>query len=60
MTRDLNQLLTDWQIQVSPEGFYLLQNILQVNPRLRLTIDEVLAHPWFRFPDERPVAPMEF
>lgn len=60
MTRDLNQLLTDWQIQVSPEGFHLLQNILQVNPRLRLTIDEVLAHPWFRFPDERPVAPMEF
>jgi serine/threonine protein kinase len=60
MTRDLNQLLTDWGIQLSPEGFHLLQNILQVNPRLRLTIDEVLDHPWFRFPDERPLAPMEF
>uniref|UniRef100_A0A7S3KZ94 Protein kinase domain-containing protein n=1 Tax=Amphora coffeiformis TaxID=265554 RepID=A0A7S3KZ94_9STRA len=62
MTRDINQLLTDWQIQLTPEGLHLLQNMLQVNPRLRLTIDEVLNHPWFMAPDERPVSThdMEF
>lgn len=62
MTRDVNQLLTDWEIQLSPEGLHLLKNLLQVNPRLRLTIEEVLDHPWFRYPDERPVAAddMEF
>ena len=62
MTRDINQLLTDWQIKMSPEGLHLLQNMLQVNPRLRLTIDEVLNHPWFMAADERPVAmaDMEF
>ena len=60
MTRDLNQLLSDWQISLSPEGLHLLQNMLQVNPRLRLTIEEVFAHPWFSFPDERPVADMAF
>lgn len=60
MTRDLNQLLSDWTIQLSPEGLHLLQNMLQVNPRLRLDIDEVLNHPWFSFPDERPSADMEF
>ena len=60
MTRDLNQLLSDWQIQLSPEGLHLLQNMLQINPRLRLTIEEVMAHPWFSFPDERPAADMAF
>ena len=60
MSRDVKQLLTDWQIHLSPEGLHLLQNMLQVNPRLRLTIDEVLNHPWFSFPDERPPAEMEF
>lgn len=60
MTRDVKQLLTDWQIILSPEGLHLLQNMLQVNPRLRLTIDEVVNHPWFSFPDERPSAEMEF
>jgi serine/threonine protein kinase len=60
MTHDINQLLSDWQIQLSPEGLHLLQNMLQVNPRLRLTIEEVLAHPWFAFPDERPPDAMMF
>lgn len=52
MTRGLTILLRDWGVELSPEGVDLLQNMLQIDPRLRLTIDEVLAHPWFAQPDE--------
>jgi serine/threonine protein kinase len=54
MTRSLPQLLVDWGVQLSPAGTHLLQNMLQRNPRLRLTIDEVLNHPWMQEPDEVP------
>lgn len=54
MTQGLPQLLSDWGIRLSPEGLHLLQNMLQVNPRLRLTLEEVVNHPWFLFPDETP------
>jgi len=46
MTKGLGQLLNDWDVRLSPEGLDLLQNMLQVEPRLRLTLEEVLAHPW--------------
>jgi serine/threonine protein kinase len=52
MTKGLPQLLADWNVELSPEGLHLLQNMLQIDPRLRLTLDEVLNHPWFSFPDE--------
>lgn len=46
MSRGLTQLLNDWHVELSPQGVHLLQNMLQTNPRLRLTIDEVMNHPW--------------
>jgi serine/threonine protein kinase len=39
---------------IEPSRHPLLQNMLQVDPRLRLTIDEVLNHPWLQEPDETP------
>jgi len=54
MTHGLEHLLADWNITLSPEGLHLLKNLLQINPRLRLTLHEVKHHPWFRFPDEPP------
>lgn len=52
MTNGLDKLLDDWNCRISPEGLHLLQNMLQVDPRQRLTIDEILQHPWFTYPDE--------
>jgi Protein kinase domain len=52
MTRGINQLLGDWNVQLSPDGLHLLQNMLQVDPRLRLSIEEIENHPWFAHPDE--------
>jgi hypothetical protein len=52
MTRGLTQMLSDWDVKLSPEGVHLLQNMLQVDPRLRLTIEEVVNHPWFDHPDD--------
>uniref|UniRef100_A0A7S2Y450 Protein kinase domain-containing protein n=1 Tax=Entomoneis paludosa TaxID=265537 RepID=A0A7S2Y450_9STRA len=52
MTQGLQQMLRDWSVPISPEGLHLLQNLLQVNPRLRLTLDEALSHPWFDGPSE--------
>jgi serine/threonine protein kinase len=54
MTRGLSQLLADWKVELSPECLHLLQNVLQVDPRLRLTIDEVLNHAWFLEPNQNP------
>lgn len=52
MTHGLDQMLRDWNVPISPEGLHLLKNMMQVNPRLRLTLDECLSHPWFDFPEE--------
>jgi serine/threonine protein kinase len=54
MTHGLSQLLSDWGVRLSPEGEHLLKNLLQVDPRLRLTLKEVVHHPWFLLPDEPP------
>ena len=52
MTKGLEQMLRDWKLQISPQGLHLLKNLLQVEPRLRLTVDEALDHPWFDLPTE--------
>ena len=52
MTRGLTQLLGDWNVNLSKEGIHLLQNMLQVDPGMRLSIDEIEQHPWFAHPDE--------
>lgn len=54
MTNGLSKLLQDWGVEMSSEGYDMLSNMLKVDPRERLTIDEVLNHPWFTLPDEPP------
>jgi serine/threonine protein kinase len=55
MTRGLRQLLTYWNVTMSEEGIALLQGMLKIDPRERLTIEEVCNHAWFDYPDEPPV-----
>lgn len=57
MTHGLDSLLNDWSVQLTREGMHLLQNMLQMKPHLRLTLDEIANHPWFSFPDEPPADP---
>lgn len=54
MTQGLRQLLLDWRVNMSEEGIALLKGMLEVDPRKRLTIEEVKNHPWFTFPDQQP------
>jgi hypothetical protein len=54
MTHGLPRLISDWGVQVSDECLHLLQNMLQIDPRLRLTMEECIHHPWFAHPDEPP------
>jgi len=54
MSQGLRQLLNDWNVRMSETGIKLLEGMLQTNPRLRLTLEEVVQHPWFELPDERP------
>jgi serine/threonine protein kinase len=54
MTHDMSRLISDWGVTLSDEGLHLLQNMLQVEPRLRLSLDEILNHPWFDHPDVLP------
>jgi serine/threonine protein kinase len=57
MTQGLRQLLSDWNVIISEEGIALLQGMLEIDPRKRLTLDEVCNHPWFQYPDEPPPPP---
>jgi serine/threonine protein kinase len=54
MTHGLSRLLSDWGLHLSKECVHLLKHMLQVDPRLRLTLDEVIRHPWFDHPDSPP------
>jgi serine/threonine protein kinase len=58
MTMGIEQLLRDWNVQMSAEGIHLLKNMLKIDPRARLTLQEVINHPWFDFPDEVPTVPV--
>lgn len=42
----LMKQLQEWEIIISPEAGDLLQNMLQLHPRDRLTLAEVMSHPW--------------
>ena len=50
MTHGLSILLADWGVMISEDAVDLLKGMLQIDPRLRLTLDEVIAHPWFSHP----------
>eukprot|EP00521_Asterionellopsis_glacialis_P016723 CAMPEP_0195300208 /NCGR_PEP_ID=MMETSP0707-20130614/26956_1 /TAXON_ID=33640 /ORGANISM="Asterionellopsis glacialis, Strain CCMP134" /LENGTH=457 /DNA_ID=CAMNT_0040362837 /DNA_START=159 /DNA_END=1532 /DNA_ORIENTATION=+ len=54
MTHGLSQLLESWGVDLSREALKLLEGMLHISPKLRLSLDEVIDHPWFSFPDERP------
>ncbi len=46
----MDQLRT-WEIEISEEAGELLQAMLQLDPRDRLTLQQVMAHPWVTNPD---------
>ena len=49
MTRDLAGLLPHWGIDyLSPQCIDLMQRLITIDPRHRLTLEEALAHPWLR------------
>ena len=48
MTSDMAGLLPHWGIHLSPEAVDLLQRLITIDPRHRLTLDEALAHPWLQ------------
>jgi len=43
---NLVRQLKSWGIHLSDEAGDLLQRMLQLDPRRRLTLAEVMAHPW--------------
>ena len=49
MTRDLAGLLPHWGIDyLSPQCIDLMQRLMTIDPRHRLTLEEALAHPWLQ------------
>ncbi len=56
MTRGLTRLLADWGLmdELSTECVDLLERMLQVDARMRCTLEEVLDHPWFDLEDTVP------
>lgn len=56
MTHGLSRLLADWGLfdELSPECVDLMEKMLQIDARLRCTLEEVLNHPWFEMEDTVP------
>ena len=50
----LAELLCSWNIPLSDEACNLLQNMLWEHPRKRLTLAQVMEHPWVTHPDVQP------
>lgn len=42
----LRQLVEQWQRPISPDAIDLLQNMLREHPRDRLSLFQILHHPW--------------
>lgn len=42
----LVQMLTEWNLGLSPDSLDLLQRMLFLDPKDRLSLDQVRAHPW--------------
>lgn len=57
MSHGLRRLLEDWGVihDLSAECVELLENMLQVDPRMRYTLEEVLNHSWFEEDDTVPM-----
>lgn len=59
VTGRLVKQLKSWGIQLSEEAGDLLQCMLQLRPRDRLTIAQVMSHPWVTNPDVEVPTPVE-
>lgn len=55
----LVEQLKNWDINLSDEAGNLMQSMLQLNPRRRLTLTQVLRHPWVTNPDVQAPDPDE-
>jgi len=53
----LLQQLDAWEVAISPQAADLLQKMLQLNPRNRLTLRQVMLHPWVVCDDIMPPPP---
>lgn len=51
VTGRLVQQLQSWGINLSREAGELMQSMLQLHPRDRLTLAQVMSHPWVTNPD---------
>lgn len=50
----LTDQLFEWGVHLSDDVGSLLQNMLQLDPRNRLTLDQVMRHPWVTFGEVQP------
>ncbi len=55
----LMEQLRMWDIDLSDDAGDLLQAMLQLNPRDRLTLGEVMDHPWVTNPEVTPPPPAD-
>jgi len=53
VTGRLNEQLQAWDVDISDEAADLLQGMLQLDPRNRLTLAQVMTHPWVMDDDVR-------
>lgn len=56
---DLVRQLEDWNINLSQDAGDLLQSMLLLDPRDRLTLAEVMSHPWVINRETHPPPPSE-
>lgn len=55
----LVEQLGNWDIYMSEDAGNLLQNMLNYDPRDRLTLAQIMAHPWVMNGPEQPPLPPE-
>ncbi|VEU37491.1 unnamed protein product [Pseudo-nitzschia multistriata] len=55
----LVQQLEEWDVHLSEDAGDLLQNMMKVDPRERLTLAEVMSHPWVVNGDVQPPPPRQ-
>mmetsp|Transcript_28207 Transcript_28207/g.31710 ORF Transcript_28207/g.31710 Transcript_28207/m.31710 type:complete len:415 (-) Transcript_28207:50-1294(-) len=56
---NLIKQLESWEIRLSQDAGDLLQNMLQLDPNDRLTLAEIMAHPWVATGEIMPPPPPE-
>lgn len=47
----LQEMVSAWGYDINPLAVDLIQRILRPNPRERLTIERIMAHPWMQIAD---------